>query len=78
MGSREQALIREFPNGETHLRSLLFRRENGLRRVQGFTPGGSAGRFSAEVLSSLGMGGSAVFGLAEVKRRYLFSESIGE
>ena len=26
MGSREQALIREFPNGETHLRSLLFRR----------------------------------------------------
>src|SRR5574337_600532 len=25
MGSCEQALIREFPNGETHLRSLLFR-----------------------------------------------------
>ena len=24
MGSREQALIREFPNGETHLRFLLF------------------------------------------------------
>ncbi len=24
MGSREQALIREFPNGETHLRYLGF------------------------------------------------------
>jgi hypothetical protein len=31
MGSREQALIREFPNGETHLRSLLLRR-GALRR----------------------------------------------
>ena len=25
MGSREQALIREFPNGETHLRQLEIR-----------------------------------------------------
>ncbi len=24
LGSREQALIRGFPNGETHLRPLLF------------------------------------------------------
>ena len=45
---------------------------------KGSRPAARRGRFSAEVLSSLGMGGSAVFGLAEVKRRYLFSESIGE
>jgi hypothetical protein len=38
LGSREQALIREFPNGETHLRSLLFRRDDLSNFVWRHTP----------------------------------------
>ena len=75
MGSREQALIREFPNGETHLRSLLLRRDASNRET---TP--HRGQFRVETGRLLSVFGrnSAVFGPTEIKRRYLFSEFIGE
>jgi hypothetical protein len=48
MGSREQALIREFPNGETHLRSLLLRRDASMTRgdpAQGLASGRGGSAF---------------------------------
>ncbi len=58
MGSREQALIREFPNGETHLRSLLFRRDGWSEASLGSRLKLGEGEASAEGLSPL-RGGAA-------------------
>ena len=60
-GSREQALIREFPNGETH-----FRDAEETRRATEDTDGLIWLLWLRLSLRSL---------LAEIKRRYLFSES---
>ncbi len=69
MGSCEQALIREFPNGETHLRYLGFQAHQimklRLRRK----------KHSVHKLNELG--GSFDFGLLGIKRRYLFLNKIG-
>jgi hypothetical protein len=75
MGSREQALIREFPNGETHLRSLLLRRGASTKRSEAAQ---AELRLEASRLYSVLGRNLAIFGPTEIKRRYLFSEFIGE
>jgi hypothetical protein len=75
MGSREQALIREFPNGETHLRSLLLRR--GASTTQSEAAQAELRVRTGRLTSVFGRD-EAVFGPTEIKRRYLFSEYIGE
>jgi hypothetical protein len=75
MGSREQALIRESPNGETHLRSLLLRRGASMKRGESAQEKLRAGTRRRQAFLE---GFAAIFGPTEINRRDLFSESIGE
>ena len=77
-------MIREFPNGETHLRSLLFRRDDPSMSIWRHTLDGrrrGVGRALAWAASNRKVcgrrGGLAIFGLAEIKRRYSFLNQIG-
>jgi hypothetical protein len=69
MGSREQALIREFPNGETHLRYLGFQAHQ-IMKLKASTRRPSGAQL-------VGTSGSFGFGLLGIKRRYLFLNQIG-